>query len=79
MLGVEIGGVFKAYPFKELTENDQDSFVDTVNEVELNIHWNESARTAHITDVDGKDVASTIGFWFAWYAFHPETLVYAAN
>jgi hypothetical protein len=40
-MGVEVDGVFKAYPFKVLSLNEAASFADTVNGKPLVIHWNE--------------------------------------
>jgi len=76
VMGVEVDGVFKAYPFKELSVNEAASFADTVNGKSLVIHWNESAKSAHVTDSEGRDVVSTTAFWFAWFTFHPMTEVF---
>jgi len=31
-----------------------------------------------VFDVDGEEIPSTISYWFAWQAFHPDTEVYTA-
>jgi len=79
IMGVEISGKFKAYPFKELSKNAQPSFVDGFGGRKLNILWNEAARSAYITDEDNNVVVTTIGFWFAWFTFHPDTEVFKAT
>jgi len=76
VMGVEVDGVFKAYPFKELSLNETPTFVDTVNGKQLTVHWNEAARSSHVTDSQGQDVVSTTAFWFAWFTFHPMTEVF---
>lgn len=78
VLGVEINGVFKAYPFVELNKNAQTLFTDTVNNTELSIHWDKQHQSGAIY-LGGKNITMTQAFWFAWFAFHPETKVYKAT
>jgi hypothetical protein len=79
VMGVDIGGTRKAYPFEELQALGKDRFEDELNGTRLIVHWDEAANSAHVTDVDGNELPSTIGFWFAWYAFFPETAVFKAE
>ena len=78
VLGITIDGVDKAYPFKELREYDQESFADTLGDRELVIEWLEDERYARVVDKDGTEITSVIVYWFAWYAFHPDTEVFVA-
>ncbi len=78
VLGVEINGVFKAYPFVELNKNAQTLFTDTVNNTNLTIHWNKQHQSGAIY-LGRKNITVTQAFWFAWFAFHPETKVYKAT
>jgi hypothetical protein len=74
VFGVEINGVFKAYredDLKELKIID-----DSINEVNIRIE-REDAGTIKVTNLDtGDEIVAERGFWFAWYAFHPETGLY---
>lgn len=79
VMGVEVDGVHKAYPFEELAASGQEQFVDTVNGQRLTIHWTEGASSARAVAADGTPYPSTTGFWFAWFAFHPETEVFKAS
>jgi hypothetical protein len=79
VLGVEVDGVYKAYPFAELFAAANNQFVDTINGRDLTISWDDAAETAYVRDENGKDFTSLIAFWFAWYTFHPETEVFTAN
>ncbi len=79
VLGVRLDGHIKAYPFKELRNNDSDTFVDTIGGKPYTIHWRQHDDYARIVDSDGKEVPSVIVYWFAWYAFHPDTLVFEAE
>ncbi len=77
VLGVEIKGGFKAYPFVELEKQNAAFFTDEVGGEKITVFWNEESRTAHI-ESENELLASTIGFWFAWYTFHPETEIFTA-
>ncbi len=78
VMGLEVNGKFKAYPFVELDKNGQTGFTDHFEDRELSIHWNTEAKSATITNNDGTPVVTTTGYWFAWYTFHPDTDVYKA-
>jgi len=79
VMGVSVDGTHKAYPFEELTRNGDARFTDTVNGQRLEIHWDEDSRSAWAVANDGSEYPTTTGFWFAWYAFFPETEVFTAN
>ena len=79
VMGVSVDGTHKAYPFEELARNGEARFIDTVNGQRLEIHWDEASRSAWAVSRDGDDYPTTTGFWFAWYAFFPETQVYTAE
>ncbi len=68
--GVGLNGAFKAYPEDRING----SFTDTVGNVTLRIE-KEDGVTITRTDT-GERVAAERSFWFAWYAFHPDTELY---
>jgi len=75
VLGVEFDGKYKAYPFAELSkkgEQVKDQFAGR----DLTIKYNDAARSARIFDDKGEEVPALNSFWFAWFAFHPDTEVY---
>ncbi|GAB5500492.1 MAG: DUF3179 domain-containing protein [Pseudohongiellaceae bacterium] len=76
VLGLEINGQYKAYPFKELRELGQASFSDELGGEEVTIVWDDGAESATVLDNTGRQLPAVTGFWFAWYTFHPETLVF---
>lgn len=78
VLGVEVRGIAKAYPFSELKKL-KTVLDDEVNGQKVRIHFSQRARTASATDVDGKPLPSMMAFWFAWYAFHPDTQVFTTG
>jgi hypothetical protein len=79
VIGLEIDGVYKAYPFIELQEHNQSRFVDSINGVSVTIDWDSENRSVEISDDNGERIAVIQGFWFAWFAFHPDTLVFQAS
>jgi hypothetical protein len=76
MVGIEVDGKFKAYPFSELEKLKDGKLKDIFNGRELLIEFNEKSQSAVIKNRKGKLLPSLTTFWFAWYAFHPETEVY---
>ena len=79
VLGVEINGEFKAYPFVELSKQAKTSFTDEAGGQKLTVFWNEVSRTAYAENQQGETLATTIGFWFAWFTFHPDTNLFKAS
>ncbi len=79
VIGVEIDGVYKAYPFVELQKHNQSQFVDSINGVSITIEWDSENQSVEMSDNNGKRIAVIQGFWFAWFAFHPDTLVFQAS
>ncbi len=75
VLGVEVKGAFKAYPFAEL-KKVKGPLTDQINGQKVRIHFNPRALSASVTDADGRPMPSVMAFWFAWYAFHPDTQVF---
>ena len=79
VLGLAVGETYKAYPFVELNKHDKSSFTDLVNGEPFIVNWNNEAQSGFITDKEGVRVAAIQAYWFAWYAFHPDTLVFSAT
>jgi hypothetical protein len=77
VIGVSLNGYHKAYPFAELSRTSgvlRDRFAGQ----QLRIQFDAANRTGRVLDRNGREIPSTISFWFAWYAFHPEGEVYKA-
>lgn len=77
VVGVEVSGAFKAYPFSELRQV-KGPVTDQVNGRTIQIHFNPTAQSASVTDASGCPLPSVMAFWFAWAAFHQETQVFKA-
>ncbi|MFT5506634.1 MAG: hypothetical protein ACI8XC_004362 [Gammaproteobacteria bacterium] len=79
VLGIEVSGIFKAYPFIELERGKKTNFNDTMGQVKLKLNWDSDARQLQVYKNSGEEVIGVQGFWFAWFAFHPNTLVFTGN
>jgi hypothetical protein len=76
VVGVELEGVFKAYPFVELEKQGLAKFEDTVKGIPITIVWDSVNRSVKLYDKNNERIAGVQGFWFAWFTFHPDTLVF---
>ena len=45
---------------------------------EFHFSWDGENRSITVNDEAGNAVAGIQGFWFAWFAFHPDTEVFKA-
>ena len=78
VLGLEFNGHYKAYPFIELSKTDG-LIEDTLAAQQFTIKFDIEHQTASAYDPSGRLLPSTTAFWFAWYAFHPQTEVFVAT
>jgi len=80
VLGLEVDGVQKAYPFSvlERATGNSGSIRDTVGKRAVRIHFDRAHRTARAFDDKDQPLPSVMAFWFAWVAFHPDTAVFRA-
>jgi hypothetical protein len=73
VFGIEIDGEHKAYREVDLKETSE--IKDNFAGKDLTISRDE-AGVVKIEDSNGKEIVKERDMWFAWYAFHPETLLY---
>lgn len=78
VLGVELNGNFRAYPFIELQRAGQPVLQDDIDGERLTIRWDAEHRSASAHDARGQPIAAIEGFWFAWFTFHPQTTIFKA-
>jgi len=72
---MEVGGKFKAYPFSALEEIGR-PFSDSLQGQDYVVCWDTPARSAKVIDQRGEPFPTLTAYWFAWYAFHPDTDVF---
>jgi len=78
VLGIEVNGKFKAYPYMELQKLDGPQ-EDIFNKQVLILSWHDQSKSATVTNEKGNNYPSITAFWFAWYAFHPKTKIFTAK
>jgi hypothetical protein len=78
VMGLEVDGRFKAYPFEELKRNPG-QFTDEFQGTKFRVHYDDQNRSARIFDQDGIEIPTMTAYWFAWYAFHPDTAIYSTE
>lgn len=78
VLGVEVDGHFKAYPFAELSQVRGREVQDRIAGRQVRVRFDPAEETARAFDEEGGELPAMSGFWFAWYAFHPDTEVFTA-
>jgi hypothetical protein len=77
VFGIEVDGVYIAYTEEYLITLGE--IEDEVNGVKIKVERDE-AGIVIITNVEtGEKIVKERDFWFAWYAFHPETGLYEAK
>lgn len=79
VLGLEIDGQYKAYPFTELARKDTTQISDTFAGQQISVAFDRENRSATAFDSSGRMLPAVTSFWFAWHAFHPEGTVYSAE
>lgn len=79
VLGLEVDGKFRAYPFAELSRTGEREIRDRFNGQTIGIRFDWANESAIAFDDSGRQLPAVTGFWFAWYAFHPDTEVFTAT
>ncbi len=79
VLGVTVNGERKGYPFTELEKYDRERFDDEIGGTSIAIEWFPSDKFARVLDKNGEELPSVIAYWFAWFAFHPDTEIFRAS
>jgi len=78
VLGLVLDGEAKAYPFVELAKGSGE-----VNDVlagkNIRVRYSHNYKSAEVFDAEGNALPGITLFWFAWYAFHPQTDIYRAK
>ncbi len=74
VLGVEIEGAKKAYPFSVLRKIKA-PFDDAILGHNITIHFDRESEEAYATEKNRR-LPGTVSYWFVWYSFHPDTAIY---
>jgi len=76
VFGITINNETKAYQESVLIDNP--IIQDTLGGLNITVTRDEIG-IVKILDQDGNEIVKERDFWFAWYAFHPETTVYGLD
>jgi hypothetical protein len=75
IFGIEVNGIYKAYRETDLKELE--TVEDTVGGALIKVE-RDDAGIVKITNLEtGEEIVKERDFWFAWYAFHPDTELYS--
>lgn len=77
VIGLKLDGFVKAYPFTELSRNNQ-PLNEIINNKNYTLEFDSTNRTGRVWDSNGDEVPTVIVYWFAWTAFYPDTEVFSA-
>jgi hypothetical protein len=75
IFGLSLNGKHKAYPVAKL-KRLKGAIEDIVGDEKITVSYNKSGKSVSILDQKGNPLQVTRLYWFAWYAFHPDTAVY---
>ncbi len=76
VIGLSLNSLHKAYPLKDLAKAKQSPILDELGGLTIQIHFDTSSQAVQITNAEGQLLPATRLYWFAWFAFHPDTEVY---
>lgn len=79
VIGLTLSQHAKAYPFSVLAKQRLVRFNDEFTGQTLTIDYDANNRSAVIYDAQHRPLPTTTLFWFAWFAFHPDTEVYTGK
>ncbi len=77
-LGVVVDGRARAWPFSELAKT-KSPLRDRIAGRHVIVTFDLDNSVAELAAADGGKLSFTLAYWFAWYAFHPQTEVYRAG
>ncbi|GAA3530578.1 DUF3179 domain-containing protein [Zobellella aerophila] len=72
--GLVVNGEAKAYPHRVLNKSAAPVY-DTLGGQRLRITL-DPAGNPHFFTEDGRELSGQPGYWFAWFAFYPETAIF---
>lgn len=75
VLGIEINNEAKAYPLLSFNVNSG-IIKDNLRGTTIHIEVSPEGEVTAVTDEFGGPIPHIFAYWFAWQAFHPNTMVY---
>jgi len=76
VFGVVVNGKPKAYPLERLLLAEAKTFTERIGNEAITIVFDPESKSALFYHHENKIIPSVRVYWFAWAAFHPDTLIY---
>jgi len=73
--GIEVNNEFKAY--KKSDAEKLGAIEDSVGDKKITITFDQNLKSARAQTESGEQIIVETLFWFAWYAFHPDTELFS--
>lgn len=74
IFGIQVNGIYKAYKEDDLKELKV--IEDTIGGIRIKVERDDSGIVSFTNSETGEEIVKERDFWFAWYAFHPDTELY---
>lgn len=74
IFGIQVNGIYKAYKEDDLRELKV--IEDTIEGIRIKVERDDSGIVSFTNSETGEEIVKERDFWFAWYAFHPDTELY---
>ncbi len=78
VIGIKLGNSARVWPFSELAQSDS-PIRDQVNGKNIFVYFDELHRRAWIENGHGEQIPATVGYWFAWMTFYPNSSLFQAK
>lgn len=75
VIGIEFDGIARAYAVSELAKGSAE-FRDRIGERTVVVRYDDDNVSGETRDEGDALLPFVQAYWFAWYAFHPDTQVY---
>ena len=79
VLGIRVGKLARAYPIENFAQvTKQITLNEKLGGKKFTLLYEPSSKSLRVID-GGEEVEQIYAFWFAWYAFYPETELYSGK
>ena len=76
VIGITVGKVSKAFPLTAFPSKKSGQLKDQIGDTSITISWDPGPVNLKAITAAGKEIPALQMYWFAWAAFHPETLLW---
>jgi len=74
VVGIKVENIAKAYPLEKIARS-REPYFDQVGDSTIMIQ-SHNGGAVEVSDKNGNSIPSVVTYWFAWSAFHKDTLIY---